>query len=1085
MTSDADSSPLLTPAPPGDASSSDDATLRRLISATPAIFFAARAADWVTTFISDNVQEILGHTPERFLEGSQFWLDHIHPEDRDATLRRSELLSAGAPAVREYRFRHADGSFRWMHDEIRLLPGTTDGQDVIAGCWLDITEQKRTEEEQQARQEIFSAIATQASEAIVLVDSVDGRFIEFNEAAHRDLGYRRDEFETMRLDDIQAEHSPGEIRRNLETIQQRGHVSFETLHRHRDGSIRNVKVSAGRLELRQSAFVAAVWTDITDRVQAEAALRESEERYRLIADNTQDLIWVADLASGCFTYVSPSYARVRGFSSAELVGRPVAELQAPGEREATWQKLVQRIAAFESGDETARHGTYRLGALCKDGRVLPCEVVTTLMTDASGRATQILGVTRDLTERQRAEDALRASEERYRLIADHTADTIWVYDLDADRFTYVSPSSLDLSGFPPEAIVGRSMSSVLTPSSLAVVAQLLPQALAAIARGDDSARTQKLELEQRARDGRVTPVEIVANILCDQQGRPHQLLGISRDIAQRKRAEAELAAERASLAARVEERTADLSRTNAELARAVRAKDEFLANMSHELRTPLNAILALSESLLDQIRGPVNERQRASLSSIEASGRHLLTLINDILDLSKIEAGRLDLELEPTPLAELCEASLLFVREMALKKQLQIGFSLDDQLTVIEADPQRLKQMLVNLLSNAVKFTEPGGTVELAVAVDREAEAVRFAVADSGVGIAPEMMARLFQPFTQLDASLSRRHEGTGLGLALVRRLAELHGGSVAVESQVGHGSRFVLSLPHRPAVSAPSRAIAALAAEEAPAPPVAGPRRTALVIEDSESAAEQLARYLGELGIDATILARGDEAVSRAIALRPDLVFLDLLLPGKTGWEVLQELQSEPATRTIPVVVVSVVNEHSSLLASGARTILPKPVTRGSLRRALAIVDSGPATATSEPVPAIAAVVPQAAARKARVLLAEDNEINIQAIGDYLQEKGYHVIVARNGREAVELARLVRPDLVLMDVQMPEVDGLEATRRLRADRDLASLPIVALTALAMPGDRERCLAAGMNEYITKPVSLKGLVDVIERLRSV
>ena len=306
---------------------------------------------------------------------------------------------------------------------------------------------------------------------------------------------------------------------------------------------------------------------------------------------------------------------------------------------------------------------------------------------------------------------------------------------------------------------------------------------AAIARGDDSARTQKLELEQRARDGRVVPVEIVANILCDSQGRPHQLLGISRDIAQRKRAEAELAAERASLAARVEERTADLSRTNAELARAVRAKDEFLANMSHELRTPLNAILALSESLLDQIRGPINERQRASLSSIETSGRHLLTLINDILDLSKIEAGRLDLRFEPTPLAELCEASLLFVREMALKKQLQIGFSLDDQLTVIEADAQRLKQMLVNLLSNAVKFTEPGGTVELAVEVDREAEAVRFTVADSGVGIDPEMMARLFQPFTQLDASLSRRHEGTGLGLALVRRLAELHGGSVAVES--------------------------------------------------------------------------------------------------------------------------------------------------------------------------------------------------------------------------------------------------------------------------------------------------------------
>lgn len=256
-------------------------------------------------------------------------------------------------------------------------------------------------------------------------------------------------------------------------------------------------------------------------------------------------------------------------------------------------------------------------------------------------------------------------------------------------------------------------------------------------------------------------------------------------------------AERGSLAQRVAERTAELSAANAELAQAARLKDEFLANMSHELRTPLNAILGLSEGLQEQLYGPLNEKQLKYLQTIEESGRHLLALINDILDLSKIGAGKLILQLEPVLISQVCHTSLRLISQNAQAKNLQVEFESNvDPAAVILADERRLKQILVNLLSNAVKFTPTGGTIGLKVQDDRTRPALLFTVWDTGIGIAPEALARLFKPFVQLDSSLARRYEGTGLGLSLVARLTQMHGGEVTVQSEPGQGSRFTVSLP-------------------------------------------------------------------------------------------------------------------------------------------------------------------------------------------------------------------------------------------------------------------------------------------------
>ncbi len=440
-----------------------------------------------------------------------------------------------------------------------------------------------------------------------------------------------------------------------------------------------------------------------------------------------------------------------------------------------------------------------------------------------------------------------------------------------------------------------------------------------------------------------------------------------RDVTPRALAEQALAEERATLAQRVAERTADLSEANAQLARAARLKDEFLANMSHELRTPLNTVLGMTEVLQDQIYGPVNERQQRSLRSIDESGRHLLALINDVLDVSKIEAGKLTLELRSVNAETVGRSSIQLVRQSAHKKDISIDYSVDPLIKVVNADERRLKQMLVNLLSNAVKFTPEHGKIGLEVQGDAQNEVVHFTVWDTGIGISEENMSRLFQPFVQLDSKLTREHEGSGLGLALVYRMAELHGGSVKLESQVGKGSRFTISLPWH-------KAVTSLASTRS------------LTDEDifPRSRSEMPTHNLG------------------------------WLLPRTNG-------ETKPSRVPAPHKIEAY-----------------------------------------------------------HILLVEDNETNITTFYDYLAAKGYQVQVARNGSEAMQRLHEERPSLMLLDIQMPGMDGIEVTRQVRADVTLRYLPIIALTALAMPCDRERCLDAGVNDYISKPVSLKQLASAIE-----
>ncbi len=650
------------------------------------------------------------------------------------------------------------------------------------------------------------------------------------------------------------------------------------------------------------------------------------------------------------------------------------------------------------------------------------------------------------------EAQLRASEQRNHLIVSALPDLVLRLRDDGLVIDVAATPSVFTSA-APEEILNRPIDQVFPP---AIGAQYRAALHAAFTSGELQTLEYCLSIADRER---FFEARIKANPL------GAEAIAIIRDITDWRLAEQELQIERDLLAQRVAERTAELRLANAELSRAARAKDEFLANMSHELRTPLNSILALSESLLEELYGPLSERQRTAIHTLEASGRHLLTLINDVLDLAKIEAGRMDVIKEVVAASDVCEASLALIREQANKKQIQLSLHLEDRQARFLADPRRLKQILVNLLSNAVKFTPAGGTVTLQVTTDVTQGTISFAVSDTGIGIAPEHLSRLFQPFLQLDSGLRRQHEGTGLGLVLVRRLTELHGGRVAVESTPGVGSTFTVTLPYQPV----------LYTDESQQADSVPQMQLALVIEDSVTTADQLARYLEELQIQPVLVTYGNEAVARAKDLRPDLILLDLQIPDRSGWEILADLKRDPELAPIPVVIVSVVDEPERGLAAGAAAYLVKPINRAMLRQTLSQLSELKMASSSIDYANQRTTV-------ARILLAEDNETNRVILSDYLIAHGYELRVAHTGYEALALVTEWHPDLIIMDIQIPGIDGLEVIKRLRADQRFAQTPIIAVTALAMPGDRERCLVAGATDYFAKPIRLQRLVARIEQL---
>ncbi len=828
-----------------------------------------------------------------------------------------------------------------------------------------------------------------------------------------------------------------------------------------------VSVTALRDALEEIIGYLLIGTDNTARKLAEEALLKAGALQSAIF-NSANFSSIATDANGVIQIFNVGAERMLGSAADDVMNKITpADISDPQEVIARAEALSMELGTtilpgFEALVFKASRGIediYELTYVRKDGSRFPAIVSVTALRDAQENIIGYLLIGTDNTARKEVEAAQALLDQRLRDQQFYTRSLI-ESNIDAlmttnpqGIITDVNQQMIALTGRTRDELIGAPCKNFFTDPA---------RADAAIKRVLTENKVSNYELTVRALNGEETVVSYNAATFHDRERKLQGVFAAARDVTDRKRFERAL------------------QEKNIELEHASRMKSEFLATMSHELRTPLNAIIGFSEALKDGLMGAMSDTQNDYGGDIFTSGQHLLSLINVILDLSKVEAGMMTLELEPVDLQGLLSNSLSIVKEKAAAQRIHLDVEIDDDLDTPLLDVRKTKQIVYNLLSNAVKFSANSGHVTLqARRVARGAvgnlsgswpihgfpladneydQFLEIRVTDTGIGISRDNMAKLFQAFTQIDSSLARKFEGTGLGLAMVKQLAELHGGTVAVSSAVGEGACFAAWLPLRTltqsASAAPQTAMAAIA------PADVSTERVALVVEDDDQSADLVRLLLEAEGFRVLRAASAEAALQMAPRQALSLITLDLQLPGIDGWEFLLRIRESSALARVPVVIIAGVADNNMALNQGAAAVLQKPISRAQLKNSLANLGLHPAQE-----------------RTHTVLVVDDDPKAVEVLAAFLTTPDYAVVRAYGGSEAIILAQRLRPDLILLDLMMPDVNGFDVVEALQRNPQTARIPILIVTAKQISAE-DRALLNSNPDNIIQVVEKTGFNHV-------
>ncbi|MFS8807781.1 response regulator, partial [Synechococcus sp. R6-10] len=995
----------------------------------------------------------------------------------------------------------------WSGTNAILLAGLTFTYCILAAVYSLIrresAEREKAERSLKQERDFTNAVIDTAGALVVVMDP-EGRILRFNRAAEQLSGYSLAEVKNRLLWDlglIPPEDVPG-VKQAFEQL--KGNYSLflnrhENFWRSKQGALRLISWSntalinaAGEVE-----FVMGTGIDITDRKLAELALKESEERYRDLFENATDLIQSVD-AEGHFLYVNRAWKETLGYDEAQVYQMTLFDILHPDCREHC-QALFQKLL---SGEKVERVETAFLTA---SGETVWVEGnVNCRFEDGVMVATR--GIFRNITEQKKAAEELERQNRRAQLLANLSLKIRESLDIAEILETTVTEIQALLKAdrvlvyrFQPDGsgIISKEKTQPGIPSLLGEViedpcfqekyAQLYSQGRVRVVSDVESEGLEPCYLEllqkMQVRANLVVPLfleqQLWGLLLAHQCSGPRQWQPFEMELLSQLANQIGIALTQAALLERERKRGLELEQARKAAEQAAQAKSSFLATMSHEIRTPMNAVLGMTGLLLET---PLNAEQRDFVETIRVSGDALLTLINDILDFSKLEAGEMELEILDFDLRSCLEEVADLFAPTAHAKGLELAVLMPPEVPrYLRGDASRLRQILNNLVSNAIKFTHRGEVVIQAEVLQETATHVhlKLSVRDTGIGIPAAAQSKLFQPFSQVDASTTRKYGGTGLGLAICKQLTELMGGTISLQSQEGQGSTFSVELtlerqPYVQQLAQPSARV-----------PVDLQGKRLLVVDDNATNRKILrcqATAWGMVVEEAENAYQAMDKLRQAVREgRPfPLAVLDMQMPEVDGETLGRWIKADPQLAETQLVMMTSLGlgEHSRRAAEiGFAAYLVKPVKQSRLQEALAMAlgkSSGLSTSLLGIGPPLSQTTPMAdrPQQSLRILLAEDNPVNQKVALRQLESLGYKADVVANGQEVLDLLQQVRYDLILMDCQMPVMDGYEATRRLRQQerRSGHRTVVIAITANAMQEDRERCLQAGMDDYLSKPV---------------